>query len=57
MTRMSLQAQRPLNWNVLTIDSARPDDYRNQIAACERAADAGAVVVALTHADPGGDET
>ena len=48
MTRMSLQAQRPLNWNVLTIDSARPDDYRNQIAACERAAEAGAVVIALT---------
>ena len=48
MTRMSLQAQRPLNWNVLTVDSARPDDYRNQIAACERAAADGATVVALT---------
>ena len=48
MTSMSLQAQRPLNWNVLTIDSARPDDYRNQIAACERAAEAGAIVIALT---------
>ncbi len=48
MTQMSLEGRRPLNWNVLTIDSARPDDYRNQIAACERAAAAGATVVALT---------
>ena len=48
MTRMSLEARRPLNWNVLTIDSARPDDYRNQLAACEQAADAGALVIALT---------
>ena len=48
MTRMSLEGGRPLNWNVLTIDSARPDDYRNQIAACERAAEAGAIVIALT---------
>ncbi len=48
MTSMSLAAGRPINWNVLTIDSARPDDYRNQIAACERAAADGARVVALT---------
>lgn len=48
MTRMSKEAGRPLNWNVLTIDSARPDDYRNQIAACEQAADDGALVIALT---------
>ena len=48
MTRMSLEAGRPINWNVLTIDSARPDDYRNQITACERAGADGARVVALT---------
>ena len=48
MTQMSLAGRRPLNWNVLTVDSARPDDYRNQIAACERAAEAGARAVALT---------
>ena len=48
MTRMSLEADRPINWNVLTIDSARPDDYRNQIAVCEQAAADGATVVALT---------
>jgi len=48
MTRMSLAAQRPLNWNVLTVDSARPEAYRNQVAACDQAAAAGARVVALT---------
>ena len=34
MAEMSLRAKRPLNWNVLTVDSARPDDYKNQINAC-----------------------
>jgi N-acyl-D-aspartate/D-glutamate deacylase len=48
MTRMSLAARRPVNWNVLTIDSARPDDYRNQLAACDRVAEAGGRAVALT---------
>jgi N-acyl-D-aspartate/D-glutamate deacylase len=48
MTEMSLEGQRPLNWNVLTIDSARPEAHRNQISACEQAAAAGARVVALT---------
>ena len=48
MTRMSVEAKRPLNWNVLTIDSARPEAYNNQIAACEKANAAGARVVALT---------
>ncbi len=48
MTRMSVEGQRPLNWNVLTIDSARPEAYRNQIAACEKANSQGAKIVALT---------
>ncbi len=48
MTRMSLAGQRPLNWNVLTVDSARPEAFQNQIAACEIATEAGARVVALT---------
>ena len=48
MTQMSLRARRPLNWNVLTVDSARPDDYRNQINACERVAEEGGKAMALT---------
>jgi N-acyl-D-aspartate/D-glutamate deacylase len=48
MTRMSIEGRRPLNWNVLTIDSARPEAYLNQIAACEKANREGARVVALT---------
>ena len=31
MANMSLRGRRPLNWNVLTVDSARPDDYKNQL--------------------------
>ena len=48
MARMSLAGRRPLNWNVLTVDSARPDDYRNQIAACEQVAERGGRAMALT---------
>ena len=40
MTKMSVTADRPINWNVLTIDSARPDAYRNQLEACEKANEA-----------------
>ena len=48
MTKMSVEGRRPLNWNVLTIDSARPEAYRNQIDACEKANNEGARIVALT---------
>ena len=48
MTRMSLRAGRPLNWNVFTIDSKEPDRFENQLGAQERAAEQGASVVALT---------
>ena len=48
MTRMSLRAGRPLNWNVFTIDSKEPDRFENQLGAQERAAEQGAEVVALT---------
>lgn len=48
MTRMSLRAGRPLNWNVFTIDSKEPDRYANQLGAQEAAAAKGAQVVALT---------
>ena len=48
MARMSLAGRRPLNWNVLTVDSARPEDYRNQLAACEQVAERGGKAMALT---------
>jgi N-acyl-D-aspartate/D-glutamate deacylase len=48
MADMSLASRRPLNWNVLTIDAARPDDYRNQLKALEECTQRGARVVALT---------
>jgi len=48
MAAVSAAADRPLNWNVLTIDSARPDDYREQLAASDQAAANGGRIVALT---------
>ena len=48
VSRMSLAAQRVANWNVLTIDSKSEERYRRQIDACERAAERGARIVALT---------
>lgn len=48
MKRMSLAGQRPLNWNVLTVDAAEPERYRQQLEASEAAAAAGARVVALS---------
>ncbi|MCU0272219.1 MAG: D-aminoacylase [Acidimicrobiales bacterium] len=48
MTNMSLAARRPLNWNVLTVDSARPEDYERQLHASAKARLQGARVVALT---------
>ena len=48
MAQMSLTANRPLNWNVFTIDSKEKKRYANQLRASERAAERGARVVALT---------
>ena len=48
MIRFSKTGNRPLNWNVLTVDSHAPERYRNQLAAMDAAAEAGARVVALT---------
>ncbi len=48
MIKFSTAGNRPLNWNVLTIDSHAPERYRNQLAAMDRCAAAGAKVVALT---------
>jgi N-acyl-D-aspartate/D-glutamate deacylase len=48
MIAFSRAGRRPLNWNVLTVDSHAPERYRNQLAAMDRCAGAGARVVALT---------
>ena len=48
MAEMSLAAQRPLNWNVFTIDSTEPARFDNQLRASDAAAERGARVVALT---------
>ncbi len=48
MSRMSLEANRPLNWNVMSIDSAEPSRYENQLRASDLATERGARVVALT---------
>ena len=37
MAEMTLAGRRPLNWNVLTIDSKEPQRYHDQLAACENA--------------------
>jgi N-acyl-D-aspartate/D-glutamate deacylase len=48
MAEMTLAGRRPLNWNVLTIDSREPERYRDQLAACEHAFERGGKAVALT---------
>ncbi|MEV5507826.1 N-acyl-D-amino-acid deacylase family protein [Streptomyces orinoci] len=48
LTAMSTAAGRPLNWNVLTIDAARPEAVPHQLATSARARAAGGRVVALT---------
>lgn len=46
--RMSAAANRPMNWNVLTVDSREPDRVPRQISAFDRARQLGGKVVALT---------
>ena len=46
--RMSAAANRPMNWNVLTVDSREPDRVPRQISAFDRATELGGKVVALT---------
>ncbi|MDZ7675814.1 MAG: amidohydrolase family protein [Acidimicrobiales bacterium] len=48
LTQMSLRGGRPINWNVLSVDSADPDRTWHQIGASERAAEQGARIIALT---------
>jgi N-acyl-D-aspartate/D-glutamate deacylase len=46
--RMSAAANRPMNWNVLTVDSREPDRVPRQMQASDRAVELGGRVVALT---------
>jgi N-acyl-D-aspartate/D-glutamate deacylase len=48
MTAMSVTAQRPLNWNVLTVDGRSAERVEHQLAASGAAAAAGGRIVALT---------
>jgi N-acyl-D-aspartate/D-glutamate deacylase len=48
MAEMTLAGRRPLNWNVLTIDSREPQRYHDQLAACENARERGGTAIALT---------
>ncbi len=48
LTQMSLRGGRPVNWNVLSVDSADPERTWHQIRASETAAERGARIVALT---------
>lgn len=45
---MSAVANRPMNWNVLTVDSREPDRVPRQLSASERAVELGGRVVPLT---------
>lgn len=48
MTTMSVTAQRPLNWNVLTVDARSADRIEHQLSASSAAAAVGGRIVALT---------
>ncbi len=48
LVAMTAAAGRPVNWNVLTIESAAPGRVPHQLATSERARAAGGRVVALT---------
>jgi len=48
MIRMSLEANRPLNWNVLICQSMMPQLTEAQLAVSDEAAERGARIVALT---------
>jgi N-acyl-D-aspartate/D-glutamate deacylase len=48
MVTMSTTAQRPLNWNVLTVDPRSPEKAEHQLKASSAATEAGGKIVALT---------
>jgi N-acyl-D-aspartate/D-glutamate deacylase len=52
MARMSAAAQRPLNWNLLTVSAMNGPFVEQRLAAGDLARDMGAKVVALTIPEP-----
>jgi N-acyl-D-aspartate/D-glutamate deacylase len=48
LATMSAAARRPINWNVLTVDSRVPDRVPRQLSAYDRSLEVGGRVVALT---------
>ncbi|MHB8220438.1 MAG: N-acyl-D-amino-acid deacylase family protein [Acidimicrobiales bacterium] len=48
MVAMTTTARRPLNWNLLTVDSRSPEKMDRQLAASSAAEAAGGRIVALT---------
>jgi N-acyl-D-aspartate/D-glutamate deacylase len=48
LTAMSVAANRPINWNVLTVDSRVPARVPRQLGASSRAREQGGRIVALT---------
>jgi N-acyl-D-aspartate/D-glutamate deacylase len=52
MARMSAAAQRPLNWNLLTVSAMNTKFVEDRLAAGNVARDLGAKVVALTIPEP-----
>ncbi len=48
LVAMTVAARRPINWNVLTVDSRVPDRVTRQLEASTRAQEAGGRIVALT---------
>jgi len=48
MVAMTTTARRPLNWNLLTVDSRTPDKTARQLEASSVAAAAGGRIIALT---------
>jgi N-acyl-D-aspartate/D-glutamate deacylase len=47
MIELSSRADRPLNWNVLSIDPSRPQQHEHQLSASDRATPRGGRIVAL----------
>lgn len=48
LVSMTVAANRPINWNVLTVDSRVPERVARQLQASVRAREAGGRIVALT---------